>query len=169
MPRRRDDIHDIGDIRDGERRWCEVYSRVWSVLTSQPLGSDILIPNNFGDALQFGNVGLKVTLRNTVERRFVQRIASVLGYVKDLEGPDHTHFVRRDHPRPNARLHLTDILGESQRRQGVRGAPPRWWNYDNVERAPDTVERYPWLLHEDLTDDPPNRREITERLGDLFG
>ena len=171
MPRRRDDVHQIGDIRDGERRWCEVYSRIWSVLTSQPLGSDFLIPAKYGAALEFGNVDLKVTLRNTVERRFVRQIASILGYVKDLEGPNHTHYIRRDHPRPNARLRLTDLLGESQRRQGVRGAPPRWWNYANVERAPDTVERYPWQLHEDLTDEPRKQKEFTELtgLGDLFG
>lgn len=171
MPRRRDDIHEIGDIRDGERRWCEVYSRIWSVLTSQPLGSDFQIPTNYGDALQFENVELKVTLRNTVERRFVQQVASILGYVKDFDSPSHTHYLRRDHPRPNARLRLTDLLGESQRRQNVRGAPPRWWNYANVDRVPHAFERFSWQLHEDLTDEPRKQKEFIayDGLGDIFG
>jgi hypothetical protein len=171
MPRRRDDIHEIGDIRDGERRWCEVYSRIWSVLTSQPLGSDFQIPTNYGDALQFENVELKVTLRNTVERRFVQQVASILGYVKDFDSPSHTHYLRRDHPRPNARLRLTDLLGESQRRQNVRGAPPRWWNYADVDRVPDAFERFSWQLHEDLTDEPRKQKEFIayDGLGDIFG
>jgi len=91
--------------------------------------------------------------------------------VKDFDSPSHTHYLRRDHPRPNARLRLTDLLGESQRRQNVRGAPPRWWNYADVDRVPDAFERFSWQLHEDLTDEPRKQKEFIayDGLGDIFG
>ena len=175
MPRNRDDVHEVGDMRDGERRWCEVYARVWEVLISQPLGSDVQIPNDLGEAVEFSDVDLQVTLRNTIERRFVTAISQLLGYVRDGEQHHSVVFIRRDHPRPNARLRLTDLLAETQRRQNVRGAPPRWWNYVDARRAPDAVEWHPWQFHEDLRDTPrqqarqPRLDDDFNGLGELFG
>ena len=35
--------HPIGDIRDGERRYCEVIPRVWEALMLQPVGSHVTL------------------------------------------------------------------------------------------------------------------------------
>ena len=175
IPRNRDDVHEVGDMRDGERRWGEVYARVWRALISQPIGSVARMPNTIGGVLNFDEVDLQVTVRNNLERRFVNSITQLLGYVRDGEEEDYTLYLRRDHPRPNARLRLTDLLADTQRRQNVRGAPPRWWNYADACRAPDKVERYPWQLHQDLTDTPRQRNQQGEfddghnDLDELFG
>ncbi len=175
IPRNRDDVHEVGDMRDGERRWCEVYARVWEALISQPLGSDIRMPTDLGGPLKFSDVDLQVTLRNAIERRFTIAIAQLLGYVRDGENQDSIVFIRRDHPRPNARLRLTDLLAETQRRQNVRGAPPRWWNYVDARRAPDALDLIRWQLHEDLRDQAreldrqPRLDDEFNGLGELFG
>ena len=31
----------IGDVRDGERRFCEVFPRVWEAMLLQPIGSQV--------------------------------------------------------------------------------------------------------------------------------
>ncbi len=50
MPHRRgDDLHEEGDVRDGERRWCEVFARVWEVLVHQPLGAHFRLPLQTAD------------------------------------------------------------------------------------------------------------------------
>ena len=177
MPHRRpDDVHDEGDIRDGERRWCEVFARVWEVLVHQPLGAFVRIPNEDGMPLGFEHAALQVTVRSQLERNFLQRIARCLGYVKDDEQDDESIFVRRDHPRPNARLQLTDLLRDTQERQRVRGAPPRWWNYVDVIAPPQNAGHFRWQLQIDHTDDRRSRREGQPwvnrgegGLGDLFG
>lgn len=175
--RRFDDVHDEGDIRDGERRWCEVFAMAWEVLVQQPLGSFVRIPNEDGLPLGFQHAALQVTVRSQLERNFLTRIARTLGYVKDGEEGHDSIFLRRDHPRPNARLQLTDLLRNAQERQRVRGAPPRWWNYVDVGRAPEAVAHFRWQLQIDHTDDERPRREAFDRwlnrgedgLGDLFG
>ena len=177
MPHRRaDDRHDEGDVRDGERRWCEVFARVWEVLVQQPLGSTVRIPNEDGMPLSLEHAALRVTVRSALERNFLARIAKILGYVKNDEIEDESVFVRRDHPRHDARLQLTNFLHDAQERQRVRGAPPRWWNYIDVAAPPREVPHFRWQLHIDHTDDRRARADAEsdanrERggLGDLFG
>ena len=178
MPHRRfDDVHDEGDVRDGERRWCEVFARAWEVLVHQPLGSYVRIPNDDGLPLSFEHAALQVTVRSPLERNFLSRIARTLGYVKDDEQGNDSIFIRRDHPRPNARLQLTDLLRDTQERQRVRGAPPRWWNYVDVVAPPAEVPHFRWQLQIDHTDDRrPNRENYRDwlnhgedGLGHLFG
>ena len=162
--RRPDDVHGEGDVRDGERRWCEVFARVWEVMSLQPLGSQVRMPRRDGDALAFEHANLTVTLRNGLERSAVSRMARILGYVRHAEADNRVAYVRRDHPRPHARLELTDVLRDVQDRQGVRGAPPRWWNYCEVAAAPDEVEHLRWELEVDLTDQP--RQHLWPNAGD---
>jgi hypothetical protein len=168
MPhRRRDDIHEEGDIRDGERRWCEVFARVWEVLVHQPMGASFRLPDEDGLPITFENTALQVTVRSDIERQFLIRIGRVLGYVKHDDSEYHSMFIRRDHPRPNARLQLTDLLSETQKRQRVRGAPPRWWNYVDVITPPRDIPHFRWQLQIDHQDarrpvpvDPPGDREF---------
>ena len=142
----------------------------------QPLGAFVRIPNEDGMPLGFEHAALQVTVRSQLERNFLQRIARCLGYVKDDEQDDESIFVRRDHPRPNARLQLTDLLRDTQERQRVRGAPPRWWNYVDVIAPPQNAGHFRWQLQIDHTDDRRSRREGQPwvnrgegGLGDLFG
>lgn len=177
MPHRRfDDVHEEGDVRDGERRWCEVFARAWEVLVLQPLGSNVRIPNEDGLPLSFEHAALQLTVRSQLERNFLRRIAQNLGYVLEVENGHDTLFVRRDHPRPNSRLRLTDLLRDAQERQRVRGAPPRWWNYVDVVEPPRDVPHFRWQLQMDYTDDRRPIRDDMDRLnreegdlGPLFG
>ena len=153
MPHRRgDDLHEEGDVRDGERRWCEVFARVWEVLVHQPLGAHFRLPLNDGGPLALQHADLQVTVRSELERNFFTRAAKMLGYVRDEEDRTHAVLVRRDHPRPNARLQLTDLLRDMQDRQRVREAPPRWWNYVDVVAPPRDVPHFRWQLHLDHRD-----------------
>ncbi len=153
MPHRRmDDIHEEGDIRDGERRWCEVFARVWEVLIHQPLGATFSLPAEDGLPITFEHAALQVTVRSDIERQFLMRIGRVLGYVKHDDSDAHSMFIRRDHPRPNARLQLTDLLRDAQQRQRVRGAPPRWWNYVDVVAPPYMAPHFRWQLQIDHRD-----------------
>ncbi len=160
MPHRRvDDLHDEGDIRDGERRWCEVFARVWEVLSLQPIGSLVFLSNRMGGELSFQHANLTMTIRNRLERDVIQRMARSLGYGQHTNEGDVRTLIRRDHPRPDARLELTDVLRDAQHRQGVRGAPPRWWNYCDIGRAPEEMPHLRWELQIDLTDDQRVQRE----------
>ena len=162
--RRPDDVHEVGDIRDGERRWCEVFARVWEAMSLQPIGSEVRFSRRDGDALTFEHAHLTVTLRNGLERTAMSRIARILGYVRNTDEDSQITYVRRDHPRPHARLELTDVLRDTQDRQGVRGAPPRWWNYCDVGAAPAEMGPLRWELEVDLTDQP--RQQQWDGLGD---
>ena len=166
MPHRREeDIHEEGDIRDGERRWCEVFARVWEAMSLMPLGSTIRSPLTDGEALTFEHANLTVTIRNRTERNSVSLMAHALGYTRHGEDERVQVFIRRDHPRPDAFLRLTNLLRDAQDRQGVRGAPPRWWNYREPGPAPDAVQLLRWELEIDLTDDPRRRREAANHHG----
>ena len=168
MPHRRmDDLHDEGDIRDGERRWCEVFARVWEVLVHQPLGATFNLPAEDGLPITFEHTALQVTVRSDIERQFLMRFGRVLGYVKHDDTEAYSMFIRRDHPRPNARLQLTDLLRETQNRQRVRGAPPRWWNYADVVAPPNAMPHFRWQLQIDHRDarrpmqvEPPADRDF---------
>ena len=86
-------------------------------------------------------------------------MARSLGYGQHTNEGDVRTLIRRDHPRPDARLELTDVLRDAQHRQGVRGAPPRWWNYCDIGRAPEEMPHLRWELQIDLTDDQRVQRE----------
>ena len=166
MPHRREeDIHEEGDMRDGERRWCEVFARVWEAMSLMPLGSTIRSPLTDGEALTFEHANLTVTIRNRTERNSVSLMAHALGYTRHGEDERVQVFIRRDHPRPDAFLRLTNLLRDAQDRQGVRGAPPRWWNYREPGPAPDALQLLRWELEIDLTDDPRRRREAANHHG----
>ena len=166
MPHRRQgDVHEVGNIRDGERRWGQVYSRVWEVLLRQPIGSTVRVPTTRGGTLSFEHAGLRITIRDGRERAFVNRVARALGYIRSEEGEGHIVHTRRDHPRQDARLRLSEWLNDLQRQQGVRNAPPRWWDYINIIAAPAEVEPLNWQLHVDLTD---LREERESGFGDVF-
>ena len=148
---------------------------MWEALVNQPLGSTFQLPIEDGHSLAFEHVGLQATVRNSLERNFLMRIAKLLGYVSDEPTEPNLVYVRRDHPRPNARLRLTELLQDVQDRQRVRGAPPRWWNYVDVAAPPQGVPHFRWQLHLDHRDaarsadaaavgDPP-----FSGIGDLFG
>ena len=161
MPHRQvEDIHEEGDIRDGERRWCEVFARVWEAMSLMPLGSTIRLPNNDGDTLTFEHANLSVTIRNRIERNSVSLMSRALGYARHGEEERHQLFIRRDHPRPDAFHRLSNLLRDAQDRQGIRGAPPRWWNYQDPGPAPDTLQHLRWELEVDLTDDHRPRRRV---------
>jgi len=164
--RQRDDVHEVGDVRDGERRWCETFARVWYVLLRQPLGAWVALPANNGEPLTLEQTELRVSVRNQRERTFLRRMARWAGYVPDTEHERNLRFVRRDHPVPNARMKLSELLGKIQQDQGVRGAPPRWWNYVEPFAVPDEMAELRWPYHEDLTDAPAARRQ--QRVDDAF-
>jgi len=54
-------------------------------------------------------------------------------------------------------MKLSELLGKIQQDQGVRGAPPRWWNYVEPFAVPDEMADLRWPYHEDLTDAPSAR------------
>lgn len=150
----RNRYHLVGDARDGERRWRETFARVWDGLLALPLGSHFRIPSVDGGALTFDHIQLQITIRNLQERGFFRQVATLLGYVYEREEEGELVFLRRDHPRPNARLRLTELLERFQRDAMPRGMPPRWWAYSNPQGAPDELGAIPWRLEEDLRDQP---------------
>jgi hypothetical protein len=143
----------IGDIRNGERRWCELMPRIWQALQLQPVGSTIRIGEENMQAISFEHCNLRVTLRNRTEKRTVVRLAELLGYVEDGVFNGQIVLVRRDHPLPNNRRSMTRIIEVLQRRNGARGAPPWWWHYGEAPEAPQGVPEFPWELEEDLRDE----------------
>ena len=143
----------IGDIRNGERRWCELMPRIWQALQLQPLGSTIRIGEQNLQAVFFEHCNLRVTMRNITERRTVVRLAELLGYVEDGVYNGQIVLVRRDHPQPNNRRSMTRIIEALQQRNGARGAPPWWWHYGEAAEAPQEVPEFAWELEEDLRDD----------------
>ena len=146
--------HPIGDIRDGERRYCEVIPRVWEALMLQPVGSHVTLSTVNNGEISFQHCQLKVTIRNQAERNFLKRLLAMLGYDED-EGDQLERqqvYYRRDHPRPGIRRRLTNLLTRFQSRMGARGAPPWWWHYADVAQPPNEVPEFRWQLQEDLTD-----------------
>ena len=176
MPHRRhDDLHEEGDVRDGERRWCEVFARVWEVLVHQPLSSRFRLPLQDGGALNLEHAALQVSVRTELERSFFTRAARMLGYVKDDEDSTHAIFIRT---RPSSSKRPPSTHGLAPRHAGPpTGArrTPRWWNYVDVIAPPRAAPHFRWQLHLDHRDarpriegDGPADREFSG-LGDLFG
>jgi hypothetical protein len=150
----------IGDIRNGERRWCELMPRIWQALQLQPLGSTIRIGEQNMQAISFEHCNLRVTLRNRTEKRTVVRLAELLGYAEDGVYNGQIVLVRRDHPLPNNRRSMTRIVEALQQRNGARGAPPWWWHYSEAAEAPQEVPEFPWELEEDLRDEEAIRLSV---------
>jgi len=144
----------IGDIRNGERRYCEVMPRVWEALMLQPIGSQVILPTVENRDITFQHCQLKVTLRDTREIRLIKRILTILGYQEDEEDQLEREqtYRRRDHPHPRNRRMLTQALSNFQRLVGARGAPPWWWHYADVVKPPHEIPNYRWQLEEDLSD-----------------
>ena len=90
----------------------------------QPLSSRFRLPLQDGGALNLEHAALQVSVRTELERSFFTRAARMLGYVKDDEDSTHAIFVRRDHPRPNARLQLTIAPRHAGPPTGARRTPP---------------------------------------------
>lgn len=150
----------IGDIRNGERRYCEVMPRIWEALMLHPIGSQVVIPTVTGKEISFQYCQLKVTLRDNREIRLLKRFLTILGYHED-DGDQFERsqiYYRRDHPRPRNRRMLTQTLSNFQRTLGARGAPPWWWHYADVVEPPCEIPEFRWQLEEDLSDnrDAPN-------------
>ena len=162
------DMHQIGDGRDGERRWCEAFSRVWGLLLHQPIGSWVDVPRANHDALSFQHAELRLSVRSQPERRFVHQMIRWCGYVAEGEIEGSLRFRRRDHPQANARMQVCEALGKLQKKQGVRGAPPRWWNYAEPFAAPGEMGALRWPFHEDLTDDQNQQRGRQELIRNDF-
>ena len=149
----------IGDIRNGERRFCEVFPRLWEAMLLQPIGSNLRFDAADGGELQFEHCMLNVTLRNGAERRLVRSFATLLGYVEEDHEQGRIIYLRRDHPRQWARRNLSESLNRAQERFGLRGAPPWWWHYMDVQQAPEAVPEFRWELGIDLRDNPGPRME----------
>lgn len=149
----------IGDIRNGERRWCELMPRAWQAMQLQPIGSIITVGGEYRQEISFEHCNLKVTLRSALERRTVIRFAQLMGYVENGTTDGSTVFVRRDHPQPNHRRLMTRIVENLQQRFGARGAPPWWWHYAEAEQAPEQAPEFAWELEEDLRDEGYLQRE----------
>ncbi len=146
-------IHGCGDIRDGERRWCETFSRAWECFHLQPIESTIQLHGAEIKSLAFQHFNLKITIRDRDEERFIQNIAELVGYELLLEDEQNLVMVRKRHPRTDARIEVARMLNQLQQKQGAEKAPPRWWNYIDRTQAPKKLEKGRWQLHEDLQDD----------------
>lgn len=148
----------IGDIRNGERRYCEVFPRVWEAMLLQPIGSTLRIAAEDGAEISFQHCMLRVTLRVGAERRLARQFAREAGYIEDGRDGTAIVFRRRDHPRQWARRNLSEHLTRIQERFGFRGAPPWWWHFLEAEQAPDELPEFRWELGVDLRDDNGNQR-----------
>ncbi len=147
----------IGDIRNGERRYCEVFPRIWEAMLLQPIGSSLTLSVADGGDLIFEHCMLNVTLRNGAERRLTRRFADLAGYVEQGQDGGRMTFLRRDHPRQWARRNLSESLNRAQERFGFRGAPPWWWHYMEANQAPDHLPEFRWELSVDLRDNNAQR------------
>ena len=142
----------IGDIRNGERRHCEVFPRIWEALMMHPIGATFRMGVVDGTVLSFENCRLAITIRNAQERRIIRRFATLLGYVEQGHQENALAFVRRDHPRNNARRDLTLLLNRAQETMGAPGSPPWWWHYLEVCQTPREVPNFRLELEQDLRD-----------------
>ena len=159
-------IHGCGDIRDGERRWCETFARAWECLHLQPIESTIQLHGADTKSLAFQHFSLKITIRDRDEERFIRHIAELVGYELLLEDEQNLVMIRKRHPRSDARIEVARMLNQLQQKQGEEKAPPRWWNYIDRTQAPEELEKGRWQLHEDLQDDKKGHKDGI-RFGDL--
>jgi hypothetical protein len=143
----------IGDVREGERRYCEIFPSIWEAMMLQPIGSTLRISELDRGVIDFQHCHLKLTVRHTRERRMLSRFAELLGYEERGVTDGMIRYERTAAPRNNARRDLTLLLNRSQVQLGTRGAPPWWWHYRDVAEAPAQLPRIRWELEQDYADD----------------
>lgn len=117
-----------------------------------PIGATFRMGVVDGTVLSFENCHLAITIRNAQERRIIRRFATLLGYVEQGHQGNALAFVRRDHPRNNARRDLTLLLNRAQETMGAPGSPPWWWHYLQVCQTPREVPNFRLELEQDLRD-----------------
>lgn len=146
----------LGDIRYGERRWCELFERVWYALGLQSLGASVVLAQQ-GDThiLEFQECGLMLTIRDANERSAILKFAEILGYQRHGEGEQYLEYQRVQGPQDDWHNQLSVLLNRHQTRQGRRGEAPWWWSYRRVETEVQGRQEFPWQLEEDWRD--PNR------------
>lgn len=146
-------VHPIGDAREGERRYCELFPLLWEAMMLHPVGSTLRISQQNNGVINFQHCNLSLTVRNPQERRIMCRFATLLGYREREPAQGMMILERRGGPRNNARRDLTLLLNRSQGNLGVRGAPPWWWHYRDVCQAPAQAPEFRWELEQEYRDD----------------
>ena len=146
----------VGDIRNGERRFCEIFPRIWETLFLHPIGSTFRLGVLDGDDVTFEHCHLSMTVRSPQERRIIRRFAVLLGFVENGTQDQKTVFVRRDHAKQTARRNLSLHLDSAQSSLGVPDAPPWHWHFSEVMQTPQKPGNFRSELQQDLRD--VNRR-----------
>ena len=141
-----------GDIRNGERRFCEVFSRVWEAMMHHPIGSTFRMGVVDGGDLTFEHCHLGVTLRGQQERRIIRRFANLLGFVENGTFGQRMVFVRRDHARTTAFRDLSTFLDRVQGNTYAANTSPWRWHYAQVVKTPTAIPALRWELEQDLRD-----------------
>ena len=142
----------VGDIRNGERRFCEIFPRIWEALLLHPIGSTFRLGVLDGDDVTFEHCHLSMTVRNPQERRIIRRFAVLLGFVESGTQDQKTVFVRRDHAKQTARRNLSLHLDSAQSSLGVPDAPPWHWHFGEVMQTPQKPGDFRSELQQDLRD-----------------
>ena len=141
-----------GDIRNGERRYCEIFPRIWETLLLHPIGSTFRLGILDGDDVTFEHCHLSMTVRNPQERRIIRRFAVLLGFVENGTQDQKTVFIRRDHAKQTARRDLSLHLDSAQSTLGVPDAPPWHWHFGEVRQTPQRLGEFRSELQQDLRD-----------------
>ena len=144
----------IGDIRNGERRYCEVFPRIWDAMMRQTPNSTVSLIGGNNPQIKFQQCDLEVSIRNEIEKGFLKNMLRILGYVDTQEGLEReTRYIRRNEISNNAFRKLSEKLGNLQSTRGARGAPPWWWHFRQVCDMPTEKQEFSWQLQENLRDD----------------
>ena len=149
-----------GDIRNGERRFCEVFTRVWEAMMHHPIGSTFRMGVVDGGDLTFEHCHLGVTLRTQQERRLIRRFATLLGFVEHGTSGQHVTFIRRDHARSTAFRDVSAFLNRIQDTTYATNTAPWRWHYSGVVETPAKIPEFRWELEQDLRD---TKRKPTSR------
>lgn len=150
----------VGDIRNGERRYCEIFPRVWDALLQHPIGSTFRLGVLDGGDVTFEHCHLATTVRNQQERRIFRRFATLLGFVEQGTQDQSLVFIRRDHAKHTARRDLSLHLDRAQSTIGNPNSTPWHWHFGEVEQTPQRITEFRWELQQDLRD---SNRGLTRR------
>ena len=142
----------VGDIRNGERRYCEIFPRVWDALLQHPIGSTFRLGVLDGGDVTFEHCHLATTVRNQQERRIFRRFATLLGFVEQGTHEQSIVFIRRDHAKHTARRDLSLHLDRAQSTLGNPNGSPWHWHFGEVEQTPQHITDFRWELQQDLRD-----------------
>ena len=146
----------VGDIRNGERRYCEIFPRIWDALLQHPIGSTFRLAVLDGGDVTFEHCHLAMTVRNQQERRILRRFATLLGFVEQGTHDQSIVFIRRDHAKQTARRDLALHLDRAQSTLGNPNSSPWHWHFGEVVQTPHHITEFRWGLQQDLRDS--NRR-----------